>query len=77
MAVKTITIDMEAYEALRRHKREGQSFSDVIKEHFGGKTTGRVLERVVAALQVEEGTLDEVERLIEARARDGATAAEL
>ena len=77
MAVKTITIDMEAYEALRRHKREGQSFSDVIKEHFGGKTTGGVLARVVAALQVEEATLDEVERLIEARARDAATAAEL
>jgi hypothetical protein len=36
-----------------------------------------VLERVVAVLQVEEATLDEVERLIEARARDGATAAEL
>jgi predicted CopG family antitoxin len=77
MAVKTITIDMEAYEALRRHKREGQSFSDVIKEHFGGKTTGRVLGRVVAALQVDEATLDEVERLIEARARDATTAAEL
>jgi predicted CopG family antitoxin len=77
MAVKTITIDMEAYEALRRHKREGQSFSDVIKEHFGDKTTGRVLGRVVAALQVDEATLDEVERLIEARARDAATAVEL
>jgi len=34
MAVQTITIDMEAYEALRRHKGSGKFFSDVIKEHF-------------------------------------------
>ena len=77
MAVKTITIDMEAYEALRRHKGSGQSFSDVIKEHFGGKTTGEVLARVISELSLEESTLDEVDRLIDARAGDAATAADL
>ena len=77
MAVKTITIDMDAYDALRRHKRDGQSFSDVIKAHFGGKTTGSALSRVVAGLDLRDSTLDEVDRLIESRARDAAGAADL
>jgi predicted CopG family antitoxin len=49
MAVKTITIDMEAYELLARHKAEGQSFSQVIKAHFGEQpTAGRLLARLRA-----------------------------
>jgi len=77
MAVKTITIDMEAYEALRRHKGTGQSFSDVIKQHFGGRATGRTLARALADLRLEEATLDEIDALIEARAQDASTAADL
>lgn len=49
MAVKTITIDMEAYDLLARHKSEGQSFSQVIKAHFGEQpTAGRLLVRLRA-----------------------------
>ncbi|MGH7410411.1 MAG: antitoxin VapB family protein [Candidatus Methylomirabilis sp.] len=54
MAIKPITIDLEAYEALARHKRKGESFSRVIKEHFGRRSTGRDL----AALLPETGMGD-------------------
>ena len=70
MAVKTITIDMDAYEALRRHKREGQSFSAVIKEHFCGGPTGRVLKRSLEEFHLSESTLDALDRVIEERSED-------
>ncbi len=70
MAVKTITIDMDAYEALRRHKREGQSFSAVIKEHFSGGPTGRVLKRSLEELNLSESTLEAVDCVIAERSKD-------
>ena len=70
MAVKTITIDMDAYEALRRRKRQGQSFSDVIKEHFTRGATGAALRVAVREIEVDESTLDAVDGIIGARAGD-------
>lgn len=72
MAVKTITIDLEAYEALKRRKRRGESFSDVIKEHFRIGATGRVVKAILDDIELDESTLDAVEELIRRRAADPA-----
>lgn len=76
MAVKTITIDMDAYDALSRLKREGQSFSQVIKEHLGPRR-GRDLLRVVHELSISDETLDAIEAQVELRRKSPARAPEL
>ncbi len=77
MAVKTITIDMEAYNALRRRKRSGQSFSDVIKEHFAKGISGRELKRALSDFRLHSSTLDEADALVRARGSDPANAPDL
>lgn len=77
MAVKTITIDMEAYGLLSHHKREGQSFSQVIKAHFGPRpTAGRLLERL-RTLRVSDDALESMERQVASRKRHPARAVSL
>lgn len=77
MAVKTITIDMEAYGLLSRQKAEGQSFSQVIKAHFGPQpTAGRFLARIRSA-RLSPGTLDAMERQVQARKLSPARAVKL
>ena len=77
MAVKTITIDMEAYGVLSRYKRDGQSFSQVIKEHFGRQmTVGRFRERM-RSVRLSDDTLDAIEAQIKARKNSPARAARL
>jgi predicted CopG family antitoxin len=72
MAVKTITIDLEAYDVLSRHKEPGQSFSQVIKEHFARRPTGRDLLEVLGRVTLSEPTLDAIDAVIEERQRDVA-----
>ena len=77
MATKTISIDLEAYEALRRRKRRGESFSDVIKQHFTRGATGRELRNALAQVGLEESTLDAADELVRSRAAEPATAPDL
>lgn len=77
MAIKTISLDLEAYEALARHKRKGDSFSRVIKEHFGRRKTGRDLLRLVDGLRLSDETLKAAAALVRARKRDRASAPRL
>jgi predicted CopG family antitoxin len=77
MAVKTITIDLEAYETLSRHKTPGQSFSQVIKQHFGKVRTGRDLLQAIERISFSEETLDAIEAQIAARAESEARAPKL
>lgn len=77
MAVKTITIDLEAYDLLSRHKRPGQSFSEVIKERLGGTSTAADLLRLVPGAHLSVRTLDAVERVVARRRRDVAKAPKL
>ena len=75
MAVKTITIDMEAYELLSRHKQGGLSFSEVIKKHFGPQPTAGRFRELVRSVRLSEATLDAVDQQVIARRKDPARAA--
>ncbi|HVT16278.1 MAG TPA: antitoxin VapB family protein [Thermoanaerobaculia bacterium] len=77
MALKTISLDAEAYEALARQKGQDQTFSEVIKAHFGRRTTGADLEEVLADLKISEDTLDAIEEQVQARSKSPARAPEL
>lgn len=80
MAVKTITIDIEAYELLARNKREGQSFSQVIKAHFGEQpTAGRLLARIRAGTigAVDKDAVEIMRQLIRDRKLEPARAIKL
>jgi predicted CopG family antitoxin len=67
MSTKTIELDTEAYEALARQKRPGQTFSEVIKLHFGRGASAEELDQLAAELKISEDTLDAIEAQIQAR----------
>jgi predicted CopG family antitoxin len=68
MAVKTITIDLEAYERLAKLKRPGQSFSQVIKEAVPTRsaTAAEVIELARKA-RVSSDFLDRMDEIIAER----------
>ena len=77
MAVKTITIDLSAYELLKRRKREGQSFSQVIKEHFDAPKTGRDLSAALGEVAFSDQALEALDLLVKSRRQDAARTVEL
>jgi predicted CopG family antitoxin len=69
MAARTIPLDEEAYEILNRRKQPGQSFSQVIKMHFGEPGHGTVADllRKAESYALSEETLDAIEEQIRSR----------
>lgn len=61
MGTKTISLADDAYEKLKAHKREGESFSDVVRRLAGGVT----LSEYYGVLNEE--TADDLERVVEKR----------
>ena len=70
MAVKTITIDLEAYELLAERKRAGESFSRVIKRTLRDErfTGAHLLEHLDEVL-ISDAALDAIEATVGERAR--------
>lgn len=69
MAVKTITIDMEAYSLLERQKQEGESFSKVIKRRLAiDKTAANLLHHIDALVFTSE-TLNTLDGLVKDRTK--------
>jgi predicted CopG family antitoxin len=59
-------------ELLSRNKREGQSFSQVIKAHFSGAKRGRDLREALRAVSLSEATLDAIEAQVKGREADSS-----
>jgi predicted CopG family antitoxin len=74
MAVKTITIDLDAYTLLSRRKKNGQSFSEVIKAHFGNQPTAAGFKAALGHVRLSDETLNAIERQIRSRKTDTARA---
>jgi predicted CopG family antitoxin len=67
MAVKTITIDMAAYDLLSAEKRADESFSKVIKRRLAPARSARALLAALPRCAVSDETLDHMESVVATR----------
>ena len=67
MAVKTITIDLEAYELLYQQKQKGESFSKVIKRKLKPEKTATNLLSNLDSFNLLPDTIEKVEEVIKKR----------
>ena len=67
MAVKTITIDVEAYALLAAEKKPDESFSRVIKRRLRPVRTARGLLESLPRCVLSEETLNLTENLVRSR----------
>jgi predicted CopG family antitoxin len=74
MAVKTITIDLEAYALLARRKQDGQSFSQVIKAHFGRPPTAADFREMLRSVRTHQDALDAMDAQVRGRRANPARA---
>ncbi len=61
----------------KRRKREGQSFSQVIKEHFDAPKTGRDLSAALGEVAFSDQALEALDQLVKSRRQDAARTVEL
>lgn len=69
MAVKTITIDIEAYKRLKRAKKGKESFSDVIKRIVPKPFDFDAFVAQMEKNSLGDGFADNVEKIIDDRRR--------
>jgi predicted CopG family antitoxin len=75
--VKTITIDLEAYHLLSRVKARGESFSQVIKRHFGPQPTAGRFRALARSVRLDEDALAHMEAQVRNRRNYPARAIKL
>ena len=77
MAVKTITIDMEAYDLLAAQKQGNESFSRVIKRRLRPENTASALLQRLDDVLLDDDTLDRIDEIVAARAESMTTSESL
>ncbi|HMO50825.1 MAG TPA: antitoxin VapB family protein [Kiritimatiellia bacterium] len=77
MAVKTITIDMAAYDLLSSQKSPNESFSKFIHRRLAPKKTAKGLLKVLPELALDPDTLGKMEAIVMSRKSSMAESLEL